>query len=284
MIKSFFLSLFLGTSLMAEPAVTLVYDMANEESLPPKFRKSDDRIFDKSINTTGLSTLHASGSSQFSALSLKAIRRALSNPTHFTIVDLRDESHGFINGAAVTWYAEKDWGNKELTDQEAATDEQKRLASVKIGENITIHTILEKSYEDKILRTAPNIVKVTSVMNEETLAKENNANYLRLRVVDHQAPEEAELTAFVNFVKTLPADSWIHIHCRGGAGRTTTFLCILDILKNGKTVPLKDIIQRQFVLGGSNLNLDPTKEWKAPLSAERLIMLENFYRSINAAP
>lgn len=269
---------------MADPLVTLVYDMANEEVLPPKFRKSDDKIYDKNINTTGLSTLHASGSSQFSALSLKAIIKNVGKPTHFTIVDLRDESHGFINGDAVTWYAEKDWGNKELTDQEAAADEKKRLESIKIGEEITIHNILEKSYEDKIIRTAPNNVKVTSVMSEETLAKENKANYMRLRVVDHQAPEDAELQAFVNFVKTLPADSWIHIHCRGGAGRTTTFLCILDILKNGKTVPLKDIIQRQFSLGGSNLTADPTKEWKAPLSNERIILLEDFYRKVNATP
>ena len=43
------------------------------------------------------------------------------------IVDLREESHGFFDGIAVSWYGEHDWGNVGLTQEEALADEAERI-------------------------------------------------------------------------------------------------------------------------------------------------------------
>lgn len=265
----------------AEPSDTLVFDMINEPTLPSRFRKVDGPIKDPTVNREGLSTLKASGSGQFSEKSFGVIKTALGNPKKLLVIDLRDESHGFINGNAISWYADQNWGNKQLNDKEAAQQELKRLASVPVGGTITIYTILEKTPEGGILRTAPNELKVESVSNEETFVKSHGADYIRLRVLDHTAPDIEAAKAFEKIVKTLPDDVWLHLHCRAGGGRTTTFLCLYDIIKNGKKVPLRQILQRQYLLGGGDLVASAGSDsWKGPYAQERLVFLQNFYNRV----
>lgn len=265
----------------AKPAPTLlVLDRRNEAILPPHFRKMNDPL-PPGTNIKGLDTLRASGSAQFSELSLRVIWEALNMPKSFAVIDLRDESHGFINGAAVTWYATKDWGNRGLSSKEAEEDEKKKLEAIEIGSTIRIFEIKEKSPDGEIVKTSSEEVKVSSVTNEETVAKNNGARYLRLHVVDHEKPNWTEAELFLNYVRGLPKNAWIHVHCRGGKGRTTTFLCLYDIIQNGKNVPFDDIIKRQHLLGGIDLTRPSVEDgWKAPLVKERLAFLKDFYDRI----
>ena len=106
----------------ANSEIHIVEDAPNNASLPIHFRRafcnigSDNCAF---INKKGLLHLHISGSGQFSESGLKIIQEII--PPNFSIIDidLREESHGFINGIAVSWKNEFNNANKGLTIPES---------------------------------------------------------------------------------------------------------------------------------------------------------------------
>ena len=193
----------------------------NFRTMDGDFRAAYKADMDASYVPTreGLERLHASGSGEFSASGLRALLEVLAEKTSapICIVDLREESHGFFNGTAVSWYGERDWGNVGLT-----------------------------------------------------------------QATDHIWPEPAAVDEFVRFYKTLPDDVWLHFHCQAGEGRTTEFLAMYDILKN-PTVPLKDVLYRQCLLGGSYVaHVEPAGStyWKVPYYEEKARHIALFHRYV----
>ena len=84
----------------------LSLDFENTDSLPHNFRKTTDlsNVVKGGGNTTGLENLNISGSSQFTSLSFLNLKKNINTKNEFWDIDLRQESHGFINGNAVSWY------------------------------------------------------------------------------------------------------------------------------------------------------------------------------------
>src|SRR5258708_7019779 len=95
----------------------LILNMDNQKVLPRNFRmtRMSDELYNAtqqgSLSTVGLFELNASASGQFSQQGLEKILELIPS-NHILLLDLREESHGFINGIAVSWYSEKDWGNR----------------------------------------------------------------------------------------------------------------------------------------------------------------------------
>jgi len=96
---------------------------------------------------------------------------------------------------------------------------------------------------------------------------------LRITVTDHRSPLDDQVDLFVQSVKNLPKETWLHFHCRGGAGRTTTFMSMYDMMHNAKNVSFEDIMKRQTLIGGSDL-LNHEEEDK---SETRSDFMNNFY-------
>src|ERR1700733_9258506 len=94
----------------------LVLDMRNVPVLPKHFRTSSDPLT-STVNTNGLANLHMAGGAQFSKLALDKILERLASK-HVTIIDLREESHGFLNGNAISWYAPADAANAGMTESQ----------------------------------------------------------------------------------------------------------------------------------------------------------------------
>ena len=125
-------------------------------------------------------------------------------------------------------------------------------------------------------------MKVEKVETEEEIARRHGMGYFRIAVLDRHRPTDQQVDDLLNFVNGLPENSWLHIHCRAGRGRTTTFLVLYDIIKNSHKVKLEDIIQRQAILGSKNLYIGPgEKSWKYPFYLERVRFLKAFYRYAN---
>ena len=83
----------------------------------------------------------------------------------------------------------------------------------------------------------------------------------------------------VDFIKNLPKDKKIYVHCGGGKGRTGMFLVTLDIIKNGKKNELAEIFKRQNKMGSAKLDeISKEEAWSEDLAKKRLKMLEDFYR------
>jgi hypothetical protein len=121
-------------------------------------------------------------------------------------------------------------------------------------------------------------IQMTGWSTEEQHAYAAGAAYLRLPATDHVRPRDDVVDQFVAFDNALPKGWWLHFHCRGGDGRTTTFLAMHDILHNYPNVALDDILARQHLLGGVNLNSagSDTTSFKYPYAVERQQFIQTF--------
>lgn len=81
--------------------------------------------------------------------------------------------------------------------------------------------------------------------------------------------------------ESLPSNTWIHFHCAGGRGRTTTLMIIYDIFRNAKTASLDDILSHHHCLGGERIqytHVRPNGSWSKQNLEGRLRLLENFHK------
>lgn len=265
-------------------------DMANVDELPRNFRMSQSSFKEalvkgESISSLpsreGLDDLHISGSGEPSADGMKdlvaAIRKKAGNRPIY-IVDLRQESHGYANGTAISWYGKRDWGNIEKTQEQAIVDEEELLQGIE-GKEISIYKINKKKEP-----IDPQIMQVNTVQTEKEMAKVNGIHYVRIAVTDHLPPTREEIQRFVTFVNHLPKDAWVHFHCEAGKGRTTTFMAMYDMMRNPK-VPFETILQRQYLLGGEHLDVkgqvSSTNSWDTNAKIERRQVLWNFYQRLH---
>ena len=235
-------------------------DFENKNELPSLFRTSLNlkEIENDNINASGLDTLNISGSSEFTKLSLIKLKEAINTSYPLYIIDLRQESHGFINGNAISLFNK---GNK-------------------INAGIPLNTVIKR--ENLFLQSIPlkrpiyldiDKYKIVpeSIENEETIAKNNNLIYFRIPVTDNERPTDEMVDRFLKFTKSLPKDKWLHFHCKEGYGRTTTFMILYDIINNYKDVSFSDIIARQSTLASIDL-------LRFDKNDNRYIFLENFYK------
>lgn len=242
--------------------VHLILDSNNSTSLPKNFRTTTDLTKAAaltSLNITGLDTLNISGSGQFTEFNLPLLIDSIPNDFSTTIIDLREESHGFINGNAISFANSKNNANAGLSLSEVINKEKEDLASIKLNTTLNLY-----NYNESV---TPKMIK-----NEEDLVKELNLSYLRIPVTDGNLPKEDMVNYFINFVENLPENTHLHFHCKAGVGRTTTFMIMYDILKNFDKVSLNDIIARELLL--SNINIKDSLDFYV---GERYKFLNNFY-------
>lgn len=244
--------------------VNLVLDSLTYNNILPKnFRKTTDLTLlnsSKNLNLKGLDILNISASQQFSEYNLDLLLKAIGTSLPITVVDLRQESHGFINGFAVSWKGLKNNANKDLTKKQVLKDEVDKLKSVNLNVSITFYNHPKK------------IIVPTKVQNEKELVMSKSLSYIRITIKDGGIPSDDMVDYFIECVKAQMQNSWLHFHCKAGIGRTTTFMIMYDIIKNYKGVSEDDIINRQLALA----NFDDSKI-ESFQSKRRMDFLNKFY-------
>ncbi len=255
-------------------SVLLVQDAPNILQAPKAFRSTSQQPEGK-CSKAGLDRLHLMGSGQFSENNLKYIITHYQKPTY--IFDLRLESHGFLNGMAVSWYGKRNWANLNKSDLQITNTENQLLTEIKSKNEVFLHKIITKT-KGIIQKTQPLRIKVVTVNNEKEIAQKNNIHYVRFFVADHRRPKDQEVDRFVKLMRTIPEEKWIYIHCRGGKGRTTSFMSMIDMMRNAKSVSFEGILERQYQLGGQNLfkKVLPVHTF-ASQSIKRISFLRDFY-------
>lgn len=216
----------------------------------------------KGINTKGLQELNMSGSAQFERSNIDVIKKT-ANKFKVTSVDLRQESHGFVNGLPISWKSNKNNANEGLTKEEVIKKEREQLDSISINRPFTIFPKGGKSIIAK------------NVQSEEQLTKDNSMDYFRVTVTDGKTPTNDTVDYFVTFANNQPENSYLHFHCKEGIGRTTTFMIMYDIMKNAPEVSFDDIVDRQLAL--STLSESNVDSFRNP---ERMKLLNNFYNYV----
>ena len=237
-------------------------DYKYNDEAPVNLRTTIDlsKIENNDLNLSGLKDLNISGSSQFTELSLSKIKECINSDLPIYIIDLRKESHGFINGDAVSLFTPGNKINASLPLTVVLKREELFIKSIPLNRNINLDV-------DKYSITPK------TTYNEETLVKNNEISYFRIPVNDKNRPTDDMIDRFIIFTKTLPKDKWLHFHCKEGNERTTIFMILYDIMNNYKTVSLDNIINRQVAL--SSLDSLKFKQHE-----KYYLLLENFYKYV----
>jgi Inositol hexakisphosphate len=259
----------------------------------------------------------ASGSHQLDASGLRDVLQSEVvepyGPSDLFLVDLREETHGFLDDRAASWYADNDFGNVGQSPTLIERDEEARLGALEDltvqvftitddpGDNRKQQRVMPISYEEIAVGTPRTERQAFDALK----IGRSTVHYARIPVTDHCGPTEAALTALGARipVSASPADAWVHFHCHGGDGRTTTFLALYDMLcwkhSNDAFPPggVAPFACRQCQLLPYCLNprgctnpdgspcgkcvMAPTEPpWKPPLEEVRWQVLETFLQSL----
>lgn len=255
---------------LAKDVSLLTFDITEnkKDSMPRNFRD----LSDLGIN--------AIASAQFSQKQLQEVRKKYPNDK-ITIIDLRREDHGFVNGEAVIWHSVFEQENRGKKLSEISSEENERLNLLQKDGQVVVSKIVKRDRKNGWYKEIePQIVQVSQVESEENLAKKNDFSYQRFLIRDFDVPDDAELSKMINFIKNLPQDQKLYVHCAGGKGRTGLFLILLDISKNAKNSSLKEIYERQHKLGAARLDeISEDESWNKEIAVRRLKMIEDFYKS-----
>ena len=266
-----------------EPTGKWRLDGTDSADLPRSFRLMTDNFSEENgifPSRNGLDSLRISASGQPSHAALSALYvklRAAAGEGDIWMVDLRQESHGYVNSAyPVSWHKKRNWANYGLTDAQIERDDIGRLAAL-IGSRATFEPMgrYDTAHFEAIT------LDVISVRTEKEAAERSGFKYIRIAATDQAAPNDTAIDEFVRFVAGLPENAWLHLHCHAGHGRTTTFAVFYDIMKN-PGVPLETIVARQYALGGTNL-FAPAEgdDWRDTERRKRAETVRAFYSYAN---
>lgn len=89
----------------------------------------------------------------------------------------------------------------------------------------------------------------------------------------------------VDIFEKIPENTWVHFHCAGGRGRTTSMAMLYDIFRNGKTTPLSDVFRHHYCLGGEDIldtEVRPFGTWSKENLEGRKALIVTFHEYINA--
>ena len=223
----------------------------------------------------GLENLHASASAQPSVIALSELHEkihALEPDAKIFVVDLRQESHGFANSLPVSFYAKHNAANAGKNTSEVLADEKTRLKNLR-----GVETTFEPLGNDDTKRLKPITIIPRVTETERDVVEKIGSEYVRFAAADMQFPAPKIIDDFIIFVANLPENSWLHFHCHAGHGRTTTFLVMYEIMKNPDVSP-EEICERQYLLGGTNLLLEPEgNDWYSKMARDRAKKIRLFY-------
>ena len=241
--KKFFALLTLIFTLTIFSAVNAADKVWRLDGVPDKFPRNF-RVMDNP-------KFYASASGQPTFSELKnlfyRLKNIAPNDKKIYMVDLRQESHGFAEEYPVSWYELKNKANVDKTFYEIERDEIKRLKNLrgKLTEFLPLG-----NYDTEHFNAVNFAPKVT--LTEKKAAESAGFKYVRFYAQDMVFPAPEVVDEYLNFLAQIDSDTWLHFHCQAGHGRTTNFLVMYDILQHPE-LPLEEIVQYQYGLGGANL-------------------------------
>lgn len=213
----------------------LVMDTDKDTPLPSRYRD--------------LPSLNISGSAQFEPSQIDNLKKQI-NIIDTYIVDLRQESHGFLNDDAVSFYSTERLLNNGFDSEETLASEKEKFGAIKPGD---IQNIFNKrgAFRESITVEKSQI--------ELSLVKNAGLNYVLFATRDGHIPTPSMVDSFVSFVVKTPPTTHLHFHCDHGEGRTTMYMAMFQMMKESTLKSLNEILDEQLEAGGIILTDDTTR-------------------------
>lgn len=240
-----------------------IYDLQKLSQLP-RYRATDlpfKKADNKPLPTReGLEMLNISGSRRPTQGGLVKFLGGKGMPVYS--FDLQLEGHYFIKGCPERWFGYQRVDTVGVDDKNASL----------------------RHYIRRLVHTGKFRNDPSDVQTEQEMTEQAGFNYVGICQTRHRVPLAEQVDQFMEAVNAIPQPAWIHFHCNGGRSRTTIAMVMYDIMKNGKQVPLADIVQRHKLLGGEDLF--DTEVWKngsytIEMLTARKAFIEAFYKYIN---
>lgn len=233
--------------------------------------------------TQGIADLFLSGSEEPSEKGWRLIAEYLFSHKPKTgdsvvVLDLRQESHGYLNGKAITLVSTHNWLNLGKSNEESALAQNQWLSTLR-SRKLIPGILTVRQYRNKDFFNGKSMA-VGTVKDEEYYMKKWGFEYHRIFITDHRAPLDQEVDSLVSLIRNKSKNTWYHVHCRGGKGRTSTVLAMLDMLKNADKVSFEDIIYRQASISPYYNLFEIYRENPdlTPYYMERISFLRQFYQ------
>lgn len=236
--------------------VNLAHALVSDESLIPiPNTKEGFLVMDTDRDTPlpnryrDLPSLNISGSAQFEPSQIDNLKKQI-NILDTYIVDLRQESHGFLNDDAVSFYSTERLLNNGFDSEETLASEKEKFGAIKPGD---IQNIFNKrgAFRESITVEKSQI--------ELSLVKNAGLNYVLFATRDGHIPTPSMVDSFVSFVVKTPPTTHLHFHCDHGEGRTTMYMAMFQMMKESTLKSLNEILDEQLEAGGIILTDDTTR-------------------------
>src|SRR6266480_8586 len=113
-----------------------------------------------------------------------------------TIFDLLQETHVFVNGLPISWFAARDWANVGRSQTEIEEAEAEWVQSLGPGSGIAVR--LGRAVKKGDAESAvPQQVIVKKSSTERDLVPSAGAGYVRVAVIDHTRPLDEAVDRFI---------------------------------------------------------------------------------------
>lgn len=229
-------------------------------------------------NTTGLNKLKCIASGQYTpAQFLKAIEEY--EASHVFVFDCRKESHFFLDDRSYCWFKIENAANADKNKSQVIHDEISKAQVLSSFQKAVVYK------ERDLCKTSEAAINTKTICFERALTErefieQSGAHYHRFPTLDHHRPSDEMVQEFLHVFAMLPANAILYFHCRGGMGRATTFLVLVDIMIN-PDVPLEDILNRHFEVGHKDLlgmaQYVGKRSGRLEAAQQRLAFIKNFH-------
>ena len=286
-----------GTAAAAADAVALTYDLPQYDSMGAKrLRTTADplqALEDGLPADAGLVALRASGSSQFSdagwagIVQILARRAGVDASTPLVVVDLRQEPHALMDGQPVSWRTEANDLNAHRARAALLADEADRIAALQGQATPPLQRVCKvkdaQGRKHALYTPEPLPAPPRTLQSEADWALAQGLQFWRLPMTDHTgAPSDASVDAFLQLVAGRRSDDWLHFHCRGGQGRTSLFMAMLDMVAHARHLSVAQVVARQRALGG--VDLWQINAHEPQKGTDRRAFLTVFHRFLTTRP
>lgn len=242
---------------------------STNDSIPRKRLKEECC---KTINNEGLADLNAYGSGIIYFQDFKTYfkdKLTTHNQTKETkntiyVVNLLTDEMYYYKDRCLRWYG-LGYTNKDL------------------GEHIFARKLFKSAYKSilRLFYGTPPVNEPSKLQTERQIVESLGGNYyIPFKGNDDWLGNQNYIDDIINYFESLPKGAELYVHCAHGRGRTTTFLVMYDIFRNGKKVPLNDITNRHFCLGRENVlntKLWAQGTWTQEALDARKDLIERFY-------
>lgn len=242
---------------------------------------------------------------------IRTITQDIKTPIY--IVDLRLEPHGFFHNQALRLHNTDFW---VAFQRNLAYDYERALFShlndmwSKIGQ-FTLFGHIQKIHAQRLSKQITTFVNIAALLQnkkteleddasvqavsdllsklpptdprpfktEEDLCRDLEVHYMRFPVADHHAPTHDVACRFFKWLQTLPKNAWVHFHCAGGRGRTTTFMMLTQMARYKPHLSFEVFSKHHHAAGAIDVHDIQPDSLKAQWGYDRLAFLKAIYQN-----